>query len=185
MRILGIAGSLRAKSLNRALLRAAQELAPQGMQIESFDIAPIPSYNADVEAQAVPEPVVAFKNAIREADGLLFVTPEYNYGVPGVLKNAIDWASRAAQGEKVVLNGKPAGIIGASPGAGGTMRAQAQLRQAFIFTQTYALQGPELAVARAHEKFDADGSLSDDATRELVRKYLVRLAAWTERLRGW
>ena len=185
MQILGIAGSLRAKSQNRALLRAAQELVPDGMRIEAFEIAPIPPYNADVEAQGLPEPVAAFKRAIREAEGLLFVTPEYNYGVPGVLKNAIDWASRAAPGEKPVMNGKPVGIMGASPGAGGTLRAQAQLRQAFLFTQSYPLQAPEVIVARAHEKFDADGRLVDESTREIVRKYLERLAAWTERLRGW
>jgi chromate reductase len=184
LRILGIAGSLREKSYNRALLRAAQELVPDGMEIRDFDIAPIPAYNADVEARGLPEAVSAFKAAIREADGLLFVTPEYNYGVPGVLKNAIDWASRAAPGETPVMSGKPAGIMGASPGMGGSMRAQLQLRQAFVFTQTYALMGPEVVVARAKEKFDAEGRLTDTATREFVKAYLVRLAEWTVRLRS-
>ncbi|MGH7418050.1 MAG: NADPH-dependent FMN reductase, partial [Candidatus Rokuibacteriota bacterium] len=144
--ILGIAGSLRAKSYNRALLRAAQELLPEGMQIQGFDLSPITPYNADVEAAGLPLSVAALRSAIRAADGLLFATPEYNYGVPGVLKNAIDWASRAAPGETPCLKGKPAGIIGASPGATGTARAQAQLRQAFVFTQTYPLQGPEFAL---------------------------------------
>jgi chromate reductase len=185
VKILGVAGSLRAKSYNRSLLNAAIELAPEGMAIGTFDLAPIPVYNSDVEAAGLPEAVAAFKQAIREADGLLFVTPEYNYGVPGVLKNAIDWASRAPKGEKAVLSGKPAGIMGASPGIGGTLRAQAQLRQAFIFTQTYALQGPEVALARCHEKFDADDRLVDETTRDVVRRYLATLAAWTERLRGW
>jgi chromate reductase len=184
LRILGIAGSLREKSYNRALLRAAHELVPEGMEIRDFDIAPIPGYNADVEARGFPEAVAAFKTAIREADGLLFVTPEYNYGVPGVLKNAIDWASRAAPGETPVMNGKPAGIMGASPGMGGSMRAQMQLREAFVFTQTYALMGPEVVVARAKEKFDAEGRLTDAATRDFVKAYLVRLAKWTVRLRS-
>lgn len=184
MKILGIAGSLRAKSFNRALLRAAQELAPPGMELPVFDLAPIPPYNADVEAAGLPEPVAALKTAIRGAEGVLFATPEYNYGVPGLLKNAIDWASRAAKDERGCLNGKPAGIVGASPGMAGTARAQAQLRQAFVFTQTYPLQGPEILVARAHEKFDAEGRLTDDTTRELLRKYLVTLSSWCERLRG-
>ena len=186
VKILGIAGSLREKSYNRALLRAAIELAPAGMQLTTFDIAPIPSYNADVEAAGLPEPVAALKAAIRGADGLLFVTPEYNYGVPGVLKNAIDWASRAGPGERPVMNGKPAGILGASPGMSGTARAQSQLRQAFIFTQTYPLQAPEFLLASAREKFDAEGGrLTDSKTRERLVQYLVSLAAWTERLRGW
>jgi chromate reductase len=185
VKILGIAGSLRAMSYNRALLRAAIEVAPAGMQLTSFDIGAIPGYNSDLEAAGLPEPVAALKAAIGAADGLLFVTPEYNYGVPGVLKNAIDWASRAAKGEKPVLNGKAAGILGASPGMAGTARAQAQLRQAFVFTQTYALQGPEFLVASAHEKFDADGRLTDAKARERLVKYLELLAAWTERLRGW
>jgi chromate reductase len=182
--ILGVAGSLRARSYNRALLRAAQELAPDGMAIESFDLAPIPLYNADVEAGGLPAPVAALKAAILAADGLLFATPEYNYGVPGLLKNAIDWASRAAPGERACLNGKPAGIIGASPGMAGTARAQAQLRQAFVFTQTYPLQGPEFALGSCADKFDTELRLSDQRSRELLRKYLHRLADWTERLRG-
>jgi len=182
--ILGIAGSLREKSFNRALLRAAKELAPEGLALQAFDIAPIPPYDADLEAAGVPAPVAALKDAIRAADGLLFATPEYNYGVPGVLKNAVDWASRSAPGEKGCLNGKAAGIIGASPGPSGTMRAQAQLRQAFVFTQTFALQGPEFALAHCADKFDAELRLSDEKTREYLRRYLVRLAAWTERLRG-
>jgi chromate reductase len=184
VRILGVAGSLRVKSYNRALLRAAHELAPEGMEIRDFDIARIPPYNADVQDRGWPEEVIAFKTAIRESDGLLLVTPEYNYGVPGVLKNAIDWASRAAPGEQAPLAGKPAGIMGASTGMSGSMRAQLQLRQAFVFTQTHALTAPEVVVARAQEKFDAEGRLTDAATREVVRAYLVRLADWCRRLRA-
>lgn len=185
LRVLGIAGSLRVGSYNRWLVRAAQELAPATMQIHAFDLAAIPLYNGDIEERGDPEPVLAFKAAIREAGALLIATPEYNYGVPGVLKNAIDWASRAPRGERPALNGKPAAIMGASPGLGGTIRAQLQLRQAFVFTQTYALMAPEVAVSRAHEKFDATGRLIDEPTREHIRKLLVRLADWAPRVRGY
>jgi chromate reductase, NAD(P)H dehydrogenase (quinone) len=182
LHILGIAGSLRAGSYNRALLRAAQEIAPEGMQITAFDLAPIPLYNGDVEAQGDPEPVIALKTAIREADALLIVTPEYNYGVPGVLKNAIDWASRPPG--QSPLNGKPVALMGATPGMTGTARAQLQLRQAFVFTQSYPLAGPEVLVPRATEKFDTEGRLTDEATRQHVRRLLERLTEWTRRLRG-
>jgi chromate reductase len=126
--------------------------------------------------------VAALKAAIREADALLIATPEYNYGVPGVLKNAIDWASRPPG--RSVLAGKPAAIMGATPGPTGTARAQLQLRQAFVFTETYVLLKPELLVARCQEKLDADGRLTDEPTRERVRQLLAALRAWTERLAG-
>ena len=180
MNVLGFAGSLRAGSFNRQLLRAAQELAPAGMRITLFDLAPIPLYNGDVEAQGDPEAVAAFKAAIRQADALLIATPEYNFGVPGVLKNAIDWASRPPRGS--VLQGKPAAIMGATPGTGGTARAQMQLRQAFVFTQTCAVVSPEVLVARAQEKFDASGRLTDAKTRQVVGQLLQALAEWTGRL---
>ena len=180
LNVLGIAGSLRAGSFNRSLLRAAQELAPAGMEIAAFDLAPIPLYNGDVEEKGDPDPVAALKAAIRQADALLFVTPEYNFGVPGVLKNAIDWASRPPRGS--VLQGKPAAIMGATPGMGGTGRAQMALRQTFVFTQTYALLSPEVRVARAQEKFDASGRLTDEKTRQFVGQLLQALAEWTLRL---
>lgn len=179
--VCGIAGSLRRASYNRALLRAAQELAPPAVEIRIFDrMAEIPLYNHDVEASGDPEPVQALKNAIRVADALLIATPEYNHGVPGVLKNAIDWASRPPRGS--VLAGKPTAIFGASPGVTGTARAQSQLRQAFVFTNTPALLQPEILVYRASEKFDGDGSLTDEKTREFVGKLLHELADWTRRL---
>jgi len=181
LNVLGVAGSLRAGSFNRGLLRAAEELAPAGMQIRSFELRGIPLYDGDVEAQGDPEPVREWKHAIAEADALLIATPEYNFGVPGVLKNAIDWASRPPG--RSVLNGKPAAVMGATPGMTGTARAQLQLRQAFVFTQTLALLYPEVLVARAHEKFDAEGRLADETTRGLVRALLEGLAAWTQRLR--
>ncbi len=181
LRVLGFAGSLRQGSYNRALLRAAVDLAPEGMVIHTFDLAPIPLYNADVEAEGDPAPVAEFKRAIREAGALLIATPEYNYGVPGVLKNAIDWASRPPDDSP--LAGKPAAILGASPGQTGTARSQLQLRQAFVFTGTHAVPNPEVLVARARDKFDADGKLTDEKTREFVVKLLEALVEWTRRFR--
>lgn len=180
LRVLGIAGSLRRASYNRALLRAAAELAPPGMEIVTHDLIDIPLFNEDVEAEGIPAPVQALRDAVAAADALLFATPEYNHGVPGVLKNAVDWASRPPG--RSVLAGKVAAVFGASPGATGTARGQAQLRQAFVFTQTYAVLQPEVLVFRAHEKFDAEGRLTDEATRRFVRKLLDELAAYTARL---
>jgi chromate reductase, NAD(P)H dehydrogenase (quinone) len=179
--VCGIAGSLRRGSYNRALLRAAQELAPSDIDIRVFDrMAEIPPFNQDAEAEGDPEPVQALKRAIGEADALLIATPEYNHGVPGLLKNAIDWASRPARDS--VLSGKPAAILGASPGITGTARAQSQLRQAFVFTNTPTLPQPEILVYRAQEKFGAEGRLTDEKTREFVGKLLHELADWTRRL---
>jgi chromate reductase, NAD(P)H dehydrogenase (quinone) len=181
--VCGIAGSLRRQSYNRALLRAAQELCPDGMEIRVFDrLADVPLFNEDVEATGDPEPVRALKRAIDDADALLIATPEYNHGVPGVLKNAIDWASRPPRGS--VLQGKPAAIFGASPGITGTARAQTQLRASFVFTQTPALLQPEILVYRAAEKFDAEGRLTHERSREFIARLLGELASWTRRLRG-
>ncbi len=179
--VCGLAGSLRQGSYNRALLRAAQELAPEGTEIRIFDrMAEIPPFNEDVEAEGDPEPVQALKRAIGEADALLVATPEYNHGVPGVLKNAIDWASRPPR--ESVPSGKPAAVLGASPGITGTARAQSQLRQAFVFTGTPVLPQPEILVYRAREKFDGNGRLTDGRTREFVGRLLEELADWTRRL---
>ena len=176
-RVLALAGSLRAGSYNRALLRAALELAPAELEITVFErLGDIPPYNADVEAQGDPEPVGALKQAIAAASGLLVATPEYNYGVPGVLKNAIDWASRPPRNS--VLNAKPAAIMGATPGMLGTARAQAALRQSFVFTDTRVMQQPEVFVARAREKFSEDGRLTDEATRKVLAGMLQSFAAW-------
>jgi chromate reductase len=181
--VCAIAGSLRRASYNRALLRAAQELAPEGVEIRIFDgMGALPLFNEDVEAQGDPEPVQALRRAIGEADALLIATPEYNHGVPGVLKNAIDWASRPPG--RSVLAGKPTAILGASPGVTGTARAQTQLRNAFVFTQTPAVLQPEILVYRAHEKFDAEGRLTDAKTREFVALLLRHLADWTRTLQA-
>ena len=177
--IVGIAGSLRQASFNRALLRAATELAPATLRITTHDLLAIPLYNGDVETVEVPRAVLALREAVQAADGLLIATPEYNHGVPGVLKNTIDWLSRPPRAS--ALNGKPAAIMGATPGVGGTARGQSQLRQAFVFTNTYAMAQPEVLVAKANEKFDASGTLTDQPTREFLGKFLAAFAAWIER----
>jgi chromate reductase len=182
LKVAGFAGSLREGSFNRALLRAAVELAPERMAIETLDIADIPLYNADVEGQGDPEPVAAFKRAIGAADGLLIATPEYNLGVPGVTKNVIDWASRPPRDS--VLDGKPVAVMGATPGMGGTARGQSQLRQAFVFTNSYAMPQPEVLVRRASDLFDADGRLTDESTREHLVKFLNAFADWIVRVSG-
>lgn len=179
IRVLGISGSLRKGSYNTGLLHAAAELLPEGMTLEVADISSIPLYNQDVNAQGYPPVVQAFRDQIAAADALLFATPEYNYSIPGVLKNAIDWASRPPNQP---LASKPAAIMGASPGGFGTVRAQGHLRQVFVFTNTLAIQKPEVMVSRAHEKFDAEGRLTDEPSRKAIRDLLEALAAWTLRL---
>jgi chromate reductase len=168
--VVGFAGSLRRGSFNRALLRAATELEPPALHIVIHELDGIPLYNADIEAAGVPQSVVQLRDAIRKADGVLIATPEYNHGVPGVLKNTIDWLSRPPRNS--ALNGKVAAVMGASPGITGTARGQSQLRQAFVFTNTYALLQPEVLVGRAHEKFDADGRLVHQATRDFLATFL-------------
>ena len=177
---LGVAGSLRGASYNRGLIRAAIELAPPGTTVTPWELGDIPLFNADVEALGDPPPVVAFKQAIARADALVIATPEYNHCVPGVLKNAIDWASRPPR--RSVLTNKPVAVMGASTGRGGTARAQAHLRDGLAYTNGFVLPLPEVLVDLAADKFDDDGNLVDDATRGEVRDLLVSLAAWTRRL---
>ena len=177
--VLGFAGSLRKGSYNRAILRAAAELAPAGMSLETFDLSPIPLYNADVEAMGEPEPVQRFKERIAAADALLIATPEYNYSIPGVLKNALDWASRPSKGSPV--NGKPVAIMGAG-GMFGTVRAQQHLRLIAVHNDMHVLNKPEVYISRPWEKFDDDGHLADEPTRERIRALLEALAAWTRQL---
>jgi chromate reductase len=181
LQVLGICGSLRKESYNLALLRAAMELAPAEMVITEFQgLGDIPPYNQDVQAIGDPEPVVRFKDAIRAADALLIATPEYNYGISGVLKNAIDWASRPPS--ETPLNGKPTALMGASTGASGTMRGQLALRQSFVFTNTPVLLKPEVYVSFAATRFDAELRLTDDKSRGFVRQLLEGLITWTRRL---
>ena len=181
LKVLGIAGSLRKGSFNRFALRAAQQLAPPGMKIDIFELDGFPAFNQDEEKLA-PQVVTDFKHKIRAADAILIVTPEYNYSVPGVLKNAIDWASRP-YGDSA-WKGKPVAVMGASGGTLGTARAQYHLRQMFVFLDMYAVNQPEVMIATAHEKFDAEGNLKDDRTKEHIRRLLVALEAWTRRLGG-
>lgn len=179
MKILGIAGSLRKASFNAAALRAAQQLAPAGVTIDIFDLSPLPVFNQDLEATP-PASAVQFKAAIRAADAILISTPEYNYSVPGVLKNAIDWASRP-YGDSA-WTGKPIAIMGASPGALGTARAQYHLRQSFIFLDAHLLNKPEVMIANAGQRFDGEGNLTDEKTRELIKSQIEALVAWAKRL---
>jgi chromate reductase len=177
--VVGFAGSLRRASLNRALLRAAAELASDRLTVDIHELSDIPLYNQDVEDAGSPAAVASLRDAIRGADGLLIAAPEYNHGVPGVLKNTIDWLSRPPRGS--VLNSKPVGIIGASPGMTGTARSQSQLRQAFVFTNSYAMPQPEVLVGRAHEKFDAEGRLTDESTRKFLGLFIDQFVAWIGR----
>lgn len=176
--VAAIAGSLRKASYNRSLLRAAQELAPGRLRIEIHDLIDIPLYNEDVEKEGVPASVEALRQAIRTADGLLIATPEYNHGVPGVLKNTFDWLSRPPRGS--ALGGKPTALFGASPGMTGTARSQSQLRLSMVFTNSPAMLQPEVLVAKAHEKFDADGRLTDEKTREFLGKFLQSFVEWID-----
>jgi chromate reductase, NAD(P)H dehydrogenase (quinone) len=179
---LGIAGSLRRLSINRGLIRAAVELAPDGITVIPYDLSDVRLFDADVEAEGDPDPVARFKRAIADADGLLIATPEYNHCVPGVLKNAIDWASRPRRAS--VLTDKPVAIMGATPGQGGTARAQAQLRDGLTYTNGYVLPLPEVLVPLASQKFDAESNLTDAETRAQVVDLLRAFAAWTRRLRA-
>ena len=181
VRILGIAGSLRKDSYNRAALRTAAQLAPGGATIDIFDIDGLPGFSEDLEKNP-PDKVVELKKRIRAADAILFVTPEYNYSVPGVLKNAIDWASRP-YGDSA-WDGKPAAIMGASVGAAGTARAQYHLRQTMVFLNMFPLNQPEVMIASASAKFDDEGNLTDGETKKRIGKLLVSLVEWTQRLNG-
>jgi chromate reductase len=179
--VLGFSGSLRQGSYNTGLLRAAAELVPADMALEIFDLAPLPLFNEDVLTAGAPESVRQFKARIAAADALLIATPEYNYSMPGVLKNAIDWASRPVADSP--LNGKPLAIMGAG-GVAGTVRAQMHLRQVAVYTNMLPLNKPEVTIQRARDKFDANGNLTDEHSREQIRALLEALAAWTRRLRG-
>ncbi len=180
IRILGFAGSLRKQSYNRSSLRAAVDLVPAGITLETFDLAGIPLFNQDHEGEP-PAAVRQFKSAISEADAILIVTPEYNYSVPGVLKNAIDWASRP-YGQSA-WDGKPVGIMGASVGMLGTARAQYHLRQIFVFLNMFPLNQPEVMIANVDQKFDTDGKLTDKKTAKKIQELLQALGDWTRMLK--
>jgi chromate reductase len=181
IKVLAMVGSLRKGSYNKLALRAAMELKPAGMEIEVGEIGDLPLYDDDVREAGYPPPVQRLREQVRAADALLFVTPEYNYSVPGVLKNAIDWCSRPPDQP---LDGKPAAIMGASTGKLGTARAQYHLRQICVFVNVLPLNRPEVMLAGAAKLFDAEGRLNDESTRKFIGDLLVSLQAWTTRLKG-
>jgi chromate reductase, NAD(P)H dehydrogenase (quinone) len=176
--ILGISGSLRRASYNSALLRAANELLPENVTLEISPLDGIPLFNQDTEAD-VPETVRIFRESIASADAVLFATPEYNASIPGVLKNAIDWASRPPER---VLDGKPAAIMGATTGQFGTLRAQLHLRQILSHVNMQMVNKPEVYVMQAKSKFDANGRLTDETSRGFVRDLVVNLVQFAQRL---
>jgi chromate reductase len=173
--VAGIAGSLRRGSFNRGLLRAAVESAPEGMAIETLEIRDLPLYDADLDVDGGPEAVQTLKAGILMADGILIATPEYNYSLPGVLKNALDWASRAPER---ALHDKPVAIVGATPGRWGTVRSQFALRQVLLFPACRVMPAPMMTLAGAREHFDAEGNLSDDETRAQLVAVLEAFAIW-------
>lgn len=174
--ILGISGSLRRQSYNTGALRAAAELMPEGATLDIFDLGDIPVYNQDAD-QDMPASVVEFKRRIREADALIFATPEYNYSVPGILKNAIDWASRPYGDNS--FEKKPAAVMGASISSFGTARAQYDLRKVLTCLDVYTINKPEVLIANAQERFDEQGKLTDETTRKFIRDMNETLVAWT------
>jgi len=181
VKILGFAGSLRKGSYNKAILRAALELVPEDAELETFDLEGIPPFNQDLDTDP-PAKVKEFKSGIRAADAILIATPEYNYSIPGVLKNAIDWASRPYAENS--FDGKPLGIMGASPGMIGTARAQYDLRRACVFLNMYPVNRPEVMVSYCEDKIDQSGRVTDGHTRDKIRQLLQALVTWTRRLRA-
>jgi chromate reductase len=181
LNILGFAGSLRNGSYNRAPLRVAADLVPKDVKLDIFDLEGIPPFNQDLE-NSMPETVKKFKAKIRSADAILIATPEYNYSIPGVPKNAIDWASRPYGDNS--FDGKPVAVMSASIGMLGGARAQYQLRQTFVFLNMHPLNKPEVLVTFANEKFDEKGKLTDEKTKEFIKQLLQALVAWTKKLRN-
>jgi chromate reductase len=172
MHILGISGSLRQGSLNTAALRACASLLPEGVTLSLADLSKVPLYNEDIRTQGLPSSVQQLREQIKAADAILIATPEYNYSFPGVLKNAIDWASRPPDQP---FDGKPIALMGATPGGLGTSRAQYHLRQVFIYLNGHVLNRPEVMISAAPTKFDNDGKLTDESTAENLRKLLAAL----------
>lgn len=182
IKIFAICGSLRKGSYNRMVLKVAAENLPPGMTLDQYDrLAEIPPYNEDVRQQGFPPVIEDLRRRIKAADGLLFVTPEYNYSVPGVLKNAIDWASRPPDQP---FAGKPAAMMGASMSVFGTARAQYHLRQTCVYLDMVPLNKPEVMIPQAQNKFDAQGNLNDAASLKFIQDLMAALAAWTRRLKA-
>ena len=178
MALLGICGSMRKTSTNRALLRAVGEVLPEGATLAIHDSLDLPIFNSDL---ADPAGVVALKAAIATADGIVFAVPEYNYSIPGGLKNALDWVSRPPASSP--LRGKPVGLVGAATGMSGTIRAQTHMRQMLVYSDTPCLNQPEVLIPRAHERFDAEGRLVDASTRDLLVRFGIAMVGFVERHR--
>lgn len=181
LKVLGISGSLRRNSYNTAALRAAREDAPSDMHIEFADLSQLPLYDQDQRDENVPAAVAKLTEQVKSADALLFATPEYNYSMSGVLKNAIDWVSRE---QPQPFAGKPAAIMSTSMSLLGGVRAQYDLRRAMVFLDMHCLNKPEVMIASAHERFDTEGRLTDDATREFIAKLVAALGDWTRQLQA-
>jgi chromate reductase len=179
--IIGFAGSLRKNSYNKALLQAAMNLLPKDAELEIFDLEGIPPFNQDLVPK-MPEEVKEFKRKIKAADAILIATPEHNYSVPGVLKNAIDWASRPYEDNS--FNDKPVAIVSASTGMFGGARAQYHLRQVFVSLNMHCINRPEVFVTFANQKIDENGKVKDEPTREKIRELVESLVAWTRRLKA-
>ena len=179
LKVLGISGSLRKASKNTALLHSAQELAPDDMTIDIFDLIGIPFYNQDIEDKGLPDSVSQMVEAMNSSDAFLFACPEYNFSIPPVLKNAIDWASRQ---DPSPIAEKPVAIMGVGGGAG-SGRAQQHLRQVFAFTNTHAMNKPEVCIRIRDTEFDANNRPVDQHVLDSVTLLLENLSDWTRRLR--
>ena len=177
--LLGICGSMRKASTNRALLRAVGESLPEGATLAIHDSLDLPIFNSDL---ADPAGVIELKAAIARADGIVIAVPEYNYSIPGGLKNALDWVSRPPSTSP--MRGKPVGLVGAATGMSGTIRAQLHLRQMLVYSDTPCLNQPEVLIARAHERFDAAGALTDPSTRDLLARFGSAMVAFTRRYKN-
>lgn len=176
IKVIGFAGSLRKDSYNKMLLKSVQKLFPGDMEMEIIDMPDIPIYNYDIqESQGFPKAITEIGEKIKNADAVLIATPEYNYGVPGGLKNFIDWLSRL---ESKPFNGKPMSMVGATTGMGGTIRAQMALRTVLLFVESCVMSKPEIYVTKAAEKFDKKGNLIDDATKKVLEKFVERFKGW-------
>jgi chromate reductase, NAD(P)H dehydrogenase (quinone) len=181
-RILGLAGSLRRASFHRGIVRAAHEVGPRWMSCESFDLGRIPYFNQDVEDEVIPEPVGELREKIRTHDAVLIATPEYDYAIPGLLTAALDWALRSRY-DPTPFRHKPVGIVGASPGGGGTARGQMVLRQILLHPPAYVMPEPQMLIPLSRQKFDATtGDLVDEETRDRLRRFLEALVEWSERI---
>lgn len=180
-KVAGLAGSLRSGSFNRALLEACRGLAPERLELEVLEIDGVPLYNADLDTdERRPEAVERLKRSLERADGVLIASPEYNYGVPGVMKNLLDWASRP--GFASPFYRKPTGIMGAARGRSGTMRGQEQLKLHLLGMAALVFPHRGVAVAKAPERFDDQGRLTDETTRDFVADYLADFRDWLDRV---